>query len=92
MIGTMLKDYLENIMSKVEVPITDNLSILVCRIWEFIEKLNSMCAKIRMKKNEKKGFSFLMNEYFIQYKCGFFIGTHFGLIDSPITASFGTFP
>jgi len=30
------------------------------------------------------------NEYFIQYKCGFFIWTYSGFIDSPIMVSFGT--
>lgn len=49
----------------------DNISISPCE--EFIVKLNSMCPKIRMRKNgKKKKDFFLKNKSFIQYKCGFF--------------------
>jgi len=57
-----------------------------------------MCQEIELNvcrnKDEeecKKGIFFLKNEYFSQYKCGFFIWVHSDLIDSPITVSFGIF-
>jgi len=52
-----------------------------------------MSANIRMRKNaKKKEFFFPKNEYFIEYKRGFFIQTHPCLIDSPIAVTFGTSP
>jgi len=75
---------------KVEDLITDDLSLI--GYWKFIEKSSSMCMKIRMRKNAKNKKINLKNEYFIQYKCRFFIQTHSNLINSPTTISFSTPP
>jgi len=61
------------------------------RYEKFVEKLSSMCANIRTRKNAKKIDLFSSkNEYFIQYKCGFFIQIHFDLRYSPIIVSLST--
>ena len=43
-----------------------------------------LCKNQDEEECQKKDVFFFKNLYFIQYKCGFFTRTHFGLIDSPI--------
>jgi len=77
---------------KVEVPICDNLSISAYRIWKIHSEIELNKCKYKDEEECKtKRFLFPRMNILFNINVNFSFG-HSGLIDSPFTGSFGTFP